>query len=241
MDWKLRNIMLIGEEASNKLQNAHVAVVGIGGVGGFAAEGLARAGIGLITLVDHDDIGVTNINRQVAALHSTIGQPKAEVMAARLRDIAPGADVRSLVLRYSKDTRDEFFAERYDYIADAIDLVAHKLDLIEQAQNRGIPVISALGAGNKLDPELLRVGDISKTMGCPLARVIRKELRKRCINHHTVVWSPEEGVEPLALETPPEGRRSVPSSMMFVPAVAGILLAQHIVVQLTINNGQWTM
>jgi tRNA A37 threonylcarbamoyladenosine dehydratase len=229
MDWKLRNIMLIGEEAADKLKNAHVAVVGIGGVGGFAAESLARAGVGRITLVDHDDIGVTNINRQIAALHSTIGQSKAEVMAARLRDIAPDADVRSLTLRYSKETREEFFAERYDYIADAIDLVAHKLDLIEQAKTRGIPIVSALGAGNKLEPELLKVGDISKTEGCPLARVIRKELRKRGITHHAVVWSPEEGVEPLALETPPEGRRSVPSSMIFVPSTAGILMAKYLV------------
>lgn len=236
MDWKLRNIMLIGEDASERLKNARVAVVGVGGVGGFAAEGLARAGIGHITLIDHDEISVTNINRQVAALHSTVGLPKADVMAARLRDIAPDAQITALKLKYSKETRDEFFAQSYDYIADAIDLVAHKLDLIEQAQLRGIPIISALGTGNKLNPELLRVGNISKTEGCPLARVIRKELRKRGINHQTVVWSPEEGVEPLAMETPPEGRRSVPSSMVFVPATAGMLMANYICRFLIIKN-----
>ena len=238
MDWKLRNIMLIGREASDRLQAAHVAVVGVGGVGGMAAECLARAGVGRITLVDHDEIGVTNINRQVAALHSTVGLPKAEVMAARMRDIAPGADIRALTLRYSKETRELFFDGKYDYIADAIDLVAHKLDLIEQSQMRGVPVISALGAGNKMDAGLPRVGDISKTEGCPLARVIRKELRKRGIERHTVVWSPEEGAEPLALETPPEGRRSVPSSMVFVPAVMGILMARFVAEQLTMNNEQ---
>ncbi len=238
-EWQLRNTMLIGDAAMAALRQAHVAVVGIGGVGGFAVEGLTRAGVGRLTLVDHDDISVTNINRQIIATHQTVGQPKAEAMAARIADIAPETKVDVLKLRYHSGSRDEFFIHNYDYIIDAIDLVSCKLDLIEQALERKIPIISALGTGNKRDVSQLRVADISKTTGCPLARVIRKELRNREIRHHMVVYSPEEGVTPLDRETPPEGRRSVPSSMVFVPACAGLYLASFVVSALTEGTQQF--
>lgn len=224
-DWQKRNRMLLGDDAVARVNAARVAVFGLGGVGGFAAEGLARAGVGALTLIDHDTLGHTNRNRQIPALVSTIGLPKAEAMAARVRDINPDCTVRAVVRRYCADDREYFFAEKYDYIVDAIDLVSCKLDLIEQALARKIPIISALGTGNKLSPAALRVSDISRTHGCALARVMRKELRKRGILHTLVVWSPELPIEPQRLEEPPPGRRSVPASACWVPGCAGLMMA----------------
>ncbi len=221
--------MLLGSDAMEILRRSHVAVFGLGGVGSWCAEALARSGVGALTLVDHDDISVTNINRQVEALWSTVGQPKAEAMAARIRDIAPTCSVTPMVARYSSEQREKFLTQDLDHIVDAIDLVSCKLDLIETAIARGIPIISALGTGNKLDPSLFCVTDISKTQGCPLARVIRKELRARGILHHKVVYSAEPASPTEQSEVPPPGRRSVPASVPWVPATAGFLLAGAVV------------
>ena len=228
----LREEMVIGAPAMERLRSSHVAVVGLGGVGSWCAEALARCGIGALTVMDEDTVSDTNINRQSIALDSTVGRPKAEVMAARIRDIAPDCAVTPIVGRYEAEQRDRLFVADYDYIVDAIDLVACKLDLIESAMARSIPIISALGTGNKLDARLLQICDISKTEGCPLARVVRKELRYRGIHHHAVVFSPEEGVKPEQREVPPPGRRSVPGSLVWVPATAGMLLCQHVVTEL---------
>ncbi len=229
----LRTEMRLGAAAMDVLAAAHVAVFGLGGVGSWCAEALARSGVGELTLVDHDTVGVTNLNRQAEALWSTQGQPKAETMAGRIRDIAPGCRVHPLVARYEPENRERFFAARYDYIVDAIDLVSCKLDLIETAVSRGVPIVSALGTGNKLDPTQFRMADISRTEGCPLARVVRKELRKRGIEHHRVLFSPELPLEPEQHEAPPPGRRSVPGSVAWVPPVAGFLLAGDVILALT--------
>lgn len=228
----LRNEMLLGAEAAEKLRESSVAVFGLGGVGSWCAEALCRSGVGRITLVDQDVVSESNINRQLCALSSTVGRPKALVMAERLRDICPEVEAIPLAARYEADTREYFFQNGYDYIVDCIDLVACKLDLIETAVDRGIPIISALGTGNKKDAEMLRITDISKTEGCPFARVVRKELRKRGINHLTVVYSAEAAMRPEDAEEPPPGRRSVPGSLVWVPATAGMLLCSHVVSQL---------
>lgn len=231
-EWTLRNQMLLGIDSTEKLSKSRVAVVGIGGVGSFACEALGRAGVGTLTLVDHDVVGITNINRQLGALHSTIGRPKAEVMAERVRDINPVCEVNPWVWRYTADEREKFFASDFDYIIDAIDIVSCKLDLILTAHERNIPIVSALGTGNKTDPSLFRVTDIGKTENCPFARVIRKELRKRGITRHRVLWSPETAAEPLDMEQPPPGRRSVPASVCWVPGCAGLMLAGDVVMTL---------
>lgn len=224
----LRTEMLLGEGSAERLRRCHVAVFGLGGVGSYAAEALCRAGIGTLTLVDSDVVSASNINRQLYALHSTVGQPKAMVATARCRDIDPDVVIHPLVGTYCAENREDFWAD-YDYVVDAIDLVSCKLDLIEQAQQRRIPIISALGTGNKLRSDLLTVTDISKTSGDALARVMRKELRARGILHTKVVFSPEEPREPLALETPPPGRRSVPASVSWVPSAAGLMMAGEVV------------
>ena len=228
----LREEMMLGAPAMEKLKNAHVAVFGVGGVGSWCAEALARAGVGALTLIDQDSVGESNINRQILALDSTLGVKKAGAMACRIADINPDCRVTAICGRYEAANRERFFAEKYDYIVDAIDLVACKVDLIVTAMERGIPIVSALGTGNKLDAQKLRLCDISKTEGCPLARVVRKELRKRGINHHAVVFSPEEGVKAEQMEAPPPGRRSVPGSLVWVPAAAGLLLAQQVVLSI---------
>lgn len=229
----LRVEMMLGEGAMEKLWSSHVAVFGVGGVGSWCAEALARSGVGELTLVDHDDVGLSNLNRQAEALHSTLGLSKPEAMAARIRDISPDCRVHPLQVRYTAENREDFFSQGYDYIVDAIDLVSCKLDLIETALSRSVPILSAMGTGNKLDASLLRVSDIEKTQGCPLARVVRKELRARGIRHHKVVWSPEEARPTQQRETPPPGRRSVPASAMWVPASAGLMMAGEVVKDLT--------
>lgn len=229
----LRARALLGSAAMDRLRRSHVAVVGLGGVGSWCAEALARSGVGRLTLIDEDCVSLSNINRQLCALGSTVGRAKAEVLAERLKDIAPEAEINPAVGRYDADNRAVLFgAGEPDYVADAIDLVSCKLDLILSCRERGIPVISALGTGNKKDAQLLRIADISETYGCPLARVMRKELRKKGIEHHSVVFSPEEGMQPEQLEPPPPGRRSVPGSLVWVPATAGLLMCQHIVTEL---------
>ena len=232
----LRTQMLLGGDAMNQLHRSHVAVFGLGGVGSYTAECLARSGVGELTLVDQDALSLTNINRQLYALHSTVGQYKAEAAARRCLDINPDLRVHPVCATYDAAHRDDFFTAHYDYIVDAIDLVSCKLDLIEQARLRRIPILTALGTGNKLDPTLLQVTDISKTSGCPLARVMRKELRARDIHHLKVVCSPEQPAETQQLEAPPPGRRSVPASVSWVPSVAGLLMAGTVVQDL-LNEG----
>ena len=227
----IRNEMLLGPRAMEKLKSSHVCVVGLGGVGSCAAEALARSGVGELTLVDRDAYSLSNINRQLGALTSTAGRSKAEVMAERVRDINPDCAVHPLAIHYDRETPDSFF-DGLDYIADAIDLVSCKIDLICRARDRGIPVLSALGTGNKLDPSRLEVTDLSLTRGCPLARVMRRELGRRDIRHMKVVYSSEEAVPCAPLEAPPPGRRSVPGSVPWVPPIAGIMMAGAIVMDL---------
>ncbi len=227
----LRNEMLWGQEGQERLAASHVILFGLGGVGSYTAECLARSGIGELTLVDSDTVAVTNINRQLEATTSTVGMAKADAVAARLRDINPAAIFHPIQELYDAAHRDRFFPEgcHYDYIVDAIDLVSCKLDLLETARRLDIPLIMALGTGNKLDPTQLRLADISETYGCPLARVMRKELRNRGIRHQKVVFSPEEPAPTIQLEAPPPGRRSVPASNPWVPATAGLLLGSAVV------------
>lgn len=220
-----------GREGQQRLASSHVILFGLGGVGSYTAECLARSGVGELTLVDSDTVSLTNINRQLEATSSTVGLPKAEAVAARIRDINPAAILHPMHALYDAAHRDHFFPEgcHYDYIVDAIDLVSCKLDLLETARRLEIPLIMALGTGNKLDPTKLQLADISETYGCPLARVMRKELRNRGIYHQKVVFSPEEPVATVQLEAPPPGRRSVPASNPWVPATAGLLLGSAVV------------
>ena len=233
----LRTEMVLGDRALDRLSRCHVAVFGLGGVGSYAAEILARSGVGELTLVDQDTLSLTNINRQLYALSSTVGEYKAEAAARRCRDINPDIRVHPLCATYDAAHREEFFSRKFDYIVDCIDLVSCKLDLIQQARLRGIPILSALGTGNKLEPELLRVTDISKTSGCPLARVMRKELRARGIHHLKVVFSPELPHETQQLEAPSPGRRSVPASVAWVPSVAGLMMGGTVVRDIIEDGG----
>ena len=238
-----RTRMLLGEDAITRLKAARVAVFGVGGVGGYCVETLTRAGIGTLHLYDDDTVSKSNLNRQIAALHSTIGRPKAEVMAQRVRDINPSCDVQAIRMFYLPSNADEVDLSQYDYVVDCIDTVSAKLELICRCTDLNIPIVSAMGTGNKLDPSALQLSDISKTTGCPLARVMRKELRKRGIEHLKVVWSTEEPrtpLQPAQAETPASdtrpgstARRDTPGSLPFVPAAAGLAMASTIVRKLT--------
>ena len=229
-DQYTRTAMLLGHDAVEQLRSAHAAVFGIGGVGSFTAEALARAGVGTLTLVDDDTVSESNLNRQLVALRSTIGMAKTEVMAARLRDINPACHVVTITARYTPQDRERFFCQNYDYIADAIDSVACKTDLIATALERGIPIISAMGTGNKLDPSKFVITDLAKTSGCPLARVMRRELKQRGILHHTVLYSTEPALKPLFQ---PDEEKTVPGSVAWVPSCAGLMIAGHIIRSLT--------
>ena len=225
-----RTELLLGADGMEKLKRARVAVFGIGGVGGYAVEALARAGIGALDLIDNDVISLTNINRQIIALHSTVGLPKTDVMAARVRDINPECEVRTYQTFYGPDTAEQFDFAQYDYIIDAIDTVTGKLALAVNAQKANTPIISSMGTGNKLDPTAFTVTDIYKTSFCPLARIMRKELRKRGIERLKVVYSEEEALTPEGeTEELPQGRRSIPGSVSFVPSAAGLILAGEVI------------
>ncbi|MCF2595908.1 tRNA threonylcarbamoyladenosine dehydratase [Pseudoflavonifractor phocaeensis] len=236
----IRTRLLIGDEPLDRLAAAKVAVFGVGGVGGFCVEALARAGVGTLHLYDDDTVSESNLNRQIAALHSTIGQPKAEVVAARVRDINPACDVKAIRMFYLPQNADQVDLSQYDYVVDCIDTVAAKLELVSRCTTLQVKIISAMGSGNKLDPTAFEITDISKTQGCPLARVMRKELRKRGIQHLKVVYSREEPLSPARpIETEaPAGsdtrpgstaRRATPGSISFVPAAAGLVLASAVV------------
>ncbi|AHM56746.1 hypothetical protein EAL2_c14510 [Peptoclostridium acidaminophilum DSM 3953] len=223
-----RTEMLIGSENLNKLRNSSVLVLGIGGVGGFAAEALARAGVGHLTLVDKDSVDVTNINRQIIALHSTVGKNKVEVMRERIADISPITRVDAFAARYDSDTSEAILSGSYDYVVDAIDMVSSKLDLIEKCYFRDIRIISSMGMGNKLDPTKISVSDIYKTTMCPLARVMRKELKSRGVKKLEVVYSTEKPQEVMAFI--PEGsKKPSPGSISFVPSAAGLVMASVVV------------
>ena len=232
---KLRTAMLIGEEAVEALSKSAVLLFGVGGVGSYAAEALARAGVGHIGLCDNDTVSVYNINRQLIALESTVGQNKAEVMAKRIKDINPDIKVTVYPLFFSAETVNEFDFESYDYIIDAIDTVTSKLILIEKAKELDIPIISSMGTGNKLDPTALTVTDIKKTSGCPLARVMRKELKARGIEKLQVVYSTEQPIRPLFQPDNAE-KRSVPASISFVPSAAGLIAAGEAIKDLIGGN-----
>ena len=227
-----RTRMLLGDYAMARLAGAHVAVFGVGGVGGYVVEALARSGVGTLTLVDDDTVSLTNINRQIIALHSTLGIPKVDAARARIADICPETRVIARRAFFTPETADSFDFAQYSYVVDAIDTVSGKIALAVCAQKAGVPVISCMGAGNKLDPTAFEVTDISKTSVDPLARVMRRELRKRGIEHLTVVYSKEPARTPLPdpdIEAEKGQRRSVPASNAFVPAVAGLIAASKVI------------
>ena len=226
-----RTQMLLGREALERLQAARVAVFGIGGVGGYTVEALARAGIGQLDLIDSDTVSVSNINRQILATHSTVGMPKVEAAKRRVLDINPACQVRTYPVFYTPETAGMFDFTQYDYIVDAIDTVTGKLALVERANEAGTPIICCMGTGNKLDASAFQVADISKTSMCPLARVMRKELGKRGIKHLKVVYSQEEAMTPVGWEEEAAaiGKRQIPGSVAFVPGAAGLILAGEVI------------
>ena len=247
-----RTEMLLGPEGIGRLSVCRVAVLGLGGVGGYAAEALARSGVGALDLIDPDTVGITNLNRQILALHSTLGRYKTEAAKARILDIAPDCSVRTFTMFCLPDTADQFDFSAYDYVIDAIDTVTGKLTIIQKAREAGVPLISVMGTGNKLDPSKLTVADLFETAACPLARVMRRECRKRGIDSLKVVYSTEEPVRPEkgsaeeALQrqenaaadaeegaAPAKRRKDVPGSSAFVPAAAGMIAASVVVRELS--------
>lgn len=232
-----RTELLIGQAALEKLQNSRVAIFGVGGVGGYVCEALVRSGVGHFDLIDNDTVSLTNINRQIIALHSTIGKLKVDVMKERMLDINPDVDVSVHPCFYLPETADQFDFSNYDYVVDAIDTVTGKIEIIVQADAHQVPVISSMGAGNKLNPAMMEVGDIYKTSVCPLARVMRRELKKRHIKHCKVVYSKEKAIQPSQASLEKYGadseenftKKSIPGSTAFVPSVAGLILASEVI------------
>lgn len=239
-----RTRLLLGEEAMEKLQNARVAVFGVGGVGGYAVEALARSGVGALDLVDDDRVCLTNINRQVIALHSTVGKYKVDVLEKRVKDINPACVVRTFKTFYTPETSKEFDFSAYDYVIDAIDTVTGKIELVMNAKKANVPIISSMGAGNKLDPTAFEVADVYETSVCPLARVMRRELRARGVESLKVVYSKEPALSPIDDDEnsckhhcicPKDAkrtcliRRQVPGSLAFVPSVAGLIVASEVI------------
>lgn len=230
---QIRTAMILGDAAMEKLKSAHVAVFGVGGVGGHLCEALARAGVGAIDLFDNDTVSLSNINRQIVALHSTVGKPKVEVMKERILDINPGCRVRAHQTFYLPQNADDYPLGGYTYIADAIDTVSAKIELAVRAEQAGIPMIAAMGAGNRTDPTRFAVTDLFKTEGCPLARVMRRELKSRGLRHLKVVFS-SEPTAPRPADAPLEpidqnSKKLAPGSLPFVPSAAGLIMAREIV------------
>ncbi len=224
-----RTELLIGKEGIEKLQKAKVAVFGVGGVGGYVVEALARCGVGTLVLTDNDTVSVSNINRQIIAVHSTIGRPKTEAAKERVLDINPDANVELHNCFYLPDSHDNYDFKEYDYVVDCVDTVAAKIDIILEAQKAGTPVISSMGTGNKLDPARLEIEDIYKTSVCPLARVMRYELKKRGVKKLKVLYSKEEPIKASAQPEKGSRRRSIPGSIAFVPSAAGLIIASEVV------------
>lgn len=230
-----RTELLLGSKAMEKLKNSRVAVFGIGGVGGYVVEALVRSGIGALDLIDKDTVALTNLNRQIIATRKTIGQYKTEVMRERILDINPDCQVKVHQCFYLPETKDNFDFRDYDYVVDAIDTVTGKIQLVMQADECGTPIISSMGAGNKLNPTGFEVADIYKTSVCPLAKVMRRELKKRNIKHLKVVYSKEEPIKPMA-ETGEElqtNGKVTPGSNAFVPSVVGLIIASEVIKDLT--------
>lgn len=231
-----RSELLLGQEAMEKLKNSHVAVFGVGGVGSYTVEALARCGVGEITLVDNDTVSLTNLNRQLIALHSTVGRLKADVAKERLLDINPNIKVNSLATFFTPETSDTIDFSVFDYVVDAIDTVSGKIALVQICNNKNIPIISSMGTGNKLDPTKFEVTDIFKTSMCPLAKVMRYELKKRGIKKLKVVYSKEEPKAHKSVTDEEAGyRRSIPASVSFVPPVAGLIIAGEVIKDLVDN------
>ena len=225
-----RTELLIGSEAMEKLHRSRVAVFGVGGVGGYVVEALARSGVGTLDLIDNDVVSLTNLNRQIIATHATIGMRKVDAAAERVRDICPEIQVNRHACFFLPENADSFDFSQYDYVVDAVDTVSAKVEIVLRAQAANVPVISSMGTGNKLDPSRFRVADISATKVCPLARAMRNLLRRKGVKHLKVVYSEEEALKPLGeAEDAQEGRRSTPGSMAFVPAAAGLILAGEVV------------
>lgn len=231
LDQFSRTRILIGDEAVEKLRASRVAVFGVGGVGGYVCEALVRSGVGSFDLIDNDRVSLTNINRQIIATHSTIGRFKTEVMKERMLDINPEVKVNIHNCFFLPENSEDFPFEEYDYVVDAVDTVTAKIELIMKCREKNVPVISSMGAGNKLEPSAFRVADIYSTKVCPLARVMRYELKKRGVDKLKVVYSEEKPIEPCELNDDPagQGKRTTPGSMAFVPSAAGLVLAGEIV------------
>ncbi len=230
--------LLIGKAALDRLSQARVAVFGVGGVGGFVVEALARGGVGALDLIDSDTVAESNINRQIIALHSTIGRYKTEAAAERVHDINPDCRVRTYNIFYTPETAGSFDFTEYDYVVDAIDTVTGKLMLVTAAKAAGVPVICAMGAGNKLDPTRFEVADIYDTSVCPLAKVMRTECRKRGIDHLKVVYSKEQPVVQAHPVINPESGKAVPGSLSFVPSVMGLIIAGEVIKDITGIRGK---
>ncbi len=234
-----RTRLLLGDEKINALKCAKVAIFGIGGVGGYAVEALSRSGVGSLVLIDSDRVSPSNINRQIIATHSSIGRYKVDVMAERIRDINPCANVETRQCFFLPENAKDFDFSKYSYVIDAVDTVTAKLEIIGRAKEFGVPVISSMGAGNKLDPTAFRVADIYDTKICPLAKVMRKELKQRGVDSLKVVYSEEQPIKPEGrlkeevYKTAPTGRRAIPGSVAFVPSVAGLILAGEVIKDLT--------
>lgn len=230
-----RTELIIGAEGIKKLNESKVAVFGIGGVGSFTAEALVRSGIGSITLIDDDDVHLTNLNRQLPALHSTLGKKKVDAMGDRLLDINLELKLVKLPMLYLPENADQIDLSEFDYVVDAIDTVSAKLELIQRCKTLGVPILSSMGAGNKLDPTRLKIGDVFETSVCPLAKVMRHELRKRGVDALKVVYSTEEPVKRYEVELNENGshkKRQTPGSISFVPSTAGLLIAYAVVTDL---------
>lgn len=224
-----RTEILIGKEGINKLSKARVAVFGIGGVGGYVVEALVRSGIGALDLIDNDKVALTNINRQIIATHKTIGKYKVDIAEERAKDINPEIKIKTYKTFFTPETANEFDFSQYNYVVDAIDTVVGKLEIIERSKKSGVPIISSMGAGNKMHPELFEVADISKTSVCPLAKVIRQELKKRNIKKVKVVFSKEIPIKPAKTEETIEGKKQIPGSNAFVPSVVGLIIASEVI------------
>ena len=228
-----RTKLIFGEKAMDRLAKCRVAVFGVGGVGGYVVEALARSGIGALDIIDNDKVALSNINRQIIATTKTVGMYKVDAAKERIKDISPDCEVRTYKTFYLPDTQDQFDFKEYDYVVDAIDTVTGKLTIIENAKRAGVPIISSMGAGNKVNPSAFEVADLYKTSVCPLAKVMRKECKKRGIDSLKVVYSKEPPMEPIndyidSSEMAP-GRRSIPGSTAFAPSVAGLIIAGEIV------------
>lgn len=224
-----RTELLIGKEGVNKLADSHVAVFGIGGVGGYVVEALVRSGVGSIDLIDNDKVAISNLNRQIVATHKTIGRYKVDVAEERAKEINPGINVKVYKTFFMPETANEFDFTKYDYIVDAIDTVSGKLELIVQAKKANVPIICSMGAGNKMHPELFEIADISKTSVCPLAKAIRQELKKRKINKVKVVYSKEIPIKPAECNEKIEGKKQIPGSNAFVPPTVGLIIAGEVI------------